>query len=695
MALARLGWLTRWATDAPVQAGIAGASWSVAGTFARSLLPRSPVQQAAVTGVVAAAHYQLTATAWATLQAVGARPGQRPGAGTTLALAGVGMAAGLGASALAQPSVDRSLVAAGVATAGRITSFAALAGGANVLWDSLLHRRLGLTPGLDTTLLPAVATGGAVVGVSVLQRHQRATRYGIVAPERHAVAGVGPAALAKAAGVAAASALAFTAATAAEQAAAHAVERGLRRVLGRDPGALGTLAAHALILGALAAGGVAGVSRVTSRVQQRDDIVEPAYPQPPRSPRVSSGPASAMPFDSLGKEGRRFVLMALTPDEITAVMGEPAIEPVRVVGGFECAASVEERARLTLQDMEDCGAFERSLICVGSPTGVGYFNYSIAEAMEYLTRGDCAIVVPQYALVPSALALPRTQEAIELTRLVLEGIRVRVSSIPAHDRPRVVVVGESLGANIGLDLVTDGQARTSRFSDLGVQAGLYLGVPFRTRLWRQWRTAPEQVDPDGLLLLVSEPDEAPPVGGPRHLMVVHHDDPVNKYDYAMVLQRPWWMGPPATRPPLVPREAKFRPITSFALATVDLLNGMQSKPGTFVRRGHDYRIDIRAGLQAAFGLTCSPEQATAIEDALRSREQDWATRRMVARKLDRARRAIERQLAEWGQPLDIADLDPTLAHADEEAGATAPGARPAGGARALSRLGQISGPPGV
>ncbi len=162
-----------------------------------------------------------------------------------------------------------------------------------------------------------------------------------------------------------------------------------------------------------------------------------------------------MGFDTLGKEGRRFVLMALTADDITAVMGEPAIDPVRVVGGYESADGIDERARLTLQDMDDCGAFDRGLIVVGSPTGVGYFNYSLAEALEYLTRGDCAIVVPQYALVPSALALTRTTEAEELTRLVLEGIRDRLASDPAHDRPRVVLIGESLGANIALDIARD------------------------------------------------------------------------------------------------------------------------------------------------------------------------------------------------------------------------------------------------
>ena len=679
----RAEWLTRWATDAPVQAGIAGASWSIAGTFARGLLPRHPMQQAISSGVVAAIHYQLTATAWATLQATAARPGQRPSDRATLIAAAAGITGGLTASALAGPEAERSLPAAVVATAGRITAFAALAGGASVAWNAVLHRRLGLRPGLDTTLLPSVATGAAVVGVSLYNRNRRAARYGMVAPERHAVDGRGTRAAARAAAVGLASGIGFAAATTGEQLLAHALERGLARATRRDAGALGTLVAHGVILTSLTGAGLVAFNEVTRRVQRRDDIVEPAYPHPPTSPHVSSGPASSMPFDTLGKEGRRFVLMALSAADISAVMGTAAIDPVRVVGGYESADDIAERARLTLQDMEDCGAFDRGLICVGSPTGVGYFNYSIAEALEYLTLGDCAIVVPQYALVPSALALTRTDEAEQLTRLVLDGIRERLAGMPVDQRPRVVLIGESLGANVALDVAAqEGQPFLPVLDDCGVDGGLYFGVPFRTRLWNAWRADPASVDPDERILLVSDPEEAspPPPGSARHLMVIHHDDPVNKYAYRMVVQPPWWMGPPASRPPLVPREVKYRPITSFVLATVDLFNGMQSKPGTFVRRGHDYRIDIRSGLVTAFGLSCTPEQAEAIEAALRRREQQWATRRMVARKLDRARRSIERQLAEWGgPPLDIADFDP----ADGDVSGL------------LARLGGISAPPGA
>ncbi len=584
-------------------------------------------------------------------------------------------------SALAERQSGQSLVAAGVGTAGRMLSFAALAGGASAVWDDVLHRRLGLTPGLDTTVVPSAVTGGLVVAVSLLQRHRRAREFGLIEPERHAVDGRKK--LLGVAGIGIASGIGFMTVTSGEQAAAHLIERGIARMTGSDSGALGALVAHGIVLGTLAAGGVTAVNAIAARVQKRDDIIEPAYPVPPTSAHVSAGPASRMPFDALGKEGRRFVLMALSADDISAVMGEPAIDPVRVVGGYEAASSIEERAQLTVEDMEACGAFDRRLICVGSPTGVGYFNYSVAEALEYLTRGDCAIVVPQYALVPSALALPRTQEAEDLTRAVLSLIRERLATRPPDERPLVVLVGESLGANVALDLAADeGRVELDRFDVLGVDGGLYLGVPFRSRVWRAWRPDPVSADPSGRLVLVSQPDEIepPPAGTVRHLMVVHHDDPVNKYGYRMLLQPPWWMGSPADRPPLVPRETKFRPITTFVLATIDLLNGMQSKPGTFVRRGHDYRIDIRSGLQAAFGLTANDVQVAAVEQALRSREREWATRRMIARKLDKARRAIEQQLAQWGSaPIEVADLDPTLAGLPD----------------AKSRFGMISGPPGL
>jgi len=677
-------WLQRWSTDPPVQVGIAAASWAVAGSYARSLLPRDPTQQAVVSGVTAAIHYQLGATSWASMQALAALPGQRPGVRASVVVSALGTAAGLGLSWLTTPHAEDSFPAAAGAALGRITAFSAFAGGASAVWDDVLHQKLHRAPGPFTTVVPSIATGAGVVAVSLWNRHRRAAMYGIVEPDRHSVKSKGRAAALRAVAIGTGAGFGLAALTTAEQITVRGIEAGMSKLLGRSPGALGALVAHGAILGAMSAAGVAVLGQVTRTIQRKDDIVEPAYPQPPVSPHVSAGPSSAMPFDSIGKEGRRFVLMALHADDISAVMNEPAIDPVRVVGGYESATDLRERARLTIADMHACGAFERSHIAVGSPTGVGYFNYTVAEAWEYLTRGDCATVVPQYALVPSALALGVTNDARQLTTFVLEGIRDVVAGMPAEQRPRVVLIGESLGANVALDLAEgkDGRAHAARFAELGVHSGLYLGVPFRSKVWKQWFADPDSVDPTGIMMWVSDPHEATPIPPDvqRHLMVIHHDDPVSKYGFAMVVQPPWWMREPTTRPPLVPRESKFRPFTTFLLATVDLFNGMQSKPGQFVRKAHDYRIDARIGLERAFGLVCSPEQAEKIEHALRSREQQWATRRMVSRKLASARKSIERQLREWGATdLPGADLDPESAQQIST----------------LNRLINISAPPGA
>jgi uncharacterized membrane protein len=683
--LRRPGWLTRWATDTPAQAGVIGAAWSVAGSLSRGLLPRSPLDQALATSVIATINYQLTATGWASLEAAAAVPGRRPGTLARISVATVAITGGYAtAFATSRRSADSPIAAAAYAL-GRQTAFAGIAGGAASLWDALLHKRLGLRPGLDTTVVPNLITGAAIAAGNVYFAVRRAHRYGTTTSE-HRFAGVNARSVSVAAAAGAGAAVGLGTLVVTEQLAARGIEAGIRTVIRRDPGALGSLVAHGILLGGLTVASGVALRRITFRLQSRDDIVEPAYPEPPTSTHVSAGPASTMPFESIGKEGRRFVLMTLTPDEITAVMGEPAIEPVRVVGGFESTSDIAERAKLTLADLESCGGFDRGLICVASPTGVGYVNYTIIEALEYLTRGDCATVVPQYALVPSALAMPRTAEGVHLTRLVLEGIRDRISAMPADQRPRVVLMGESLGANVALDVSTVPGPYTGipALDHLGVDGGVYFGVPFRSEFWQRWRVNPEAMDPDHRLLCVAQPDEAPPLspGSMRHLMLVHNDDPVNKFGYSMVLQPPWWMGPPATRPPGVPRETRFRPVSTFAIATIDLLNGMNSKPGQFKRQGHDYRIEARMGLQRSYGLECTPAQADAIEHALRERETEWAARRMIARKLDRARRSIANTLSSWGDVnVDVADLDPALAeHAP---------------ASPLQRLGRISAPPGA
>ena len=465
----------------------------------------------------------------------------------------------------------------------------------------------------------------------------------------------------KAVGAGAGAALGLLTVARAEQVVAHRVSRVFYGYVGRVQVGSPWLG-HLVALGLFGAAGTLLLSRFKARTERRGDVHEPAYPAPPTSPYVTAGPRSLVSFDDIGKEGRRFVVMTLRPQEIEAVMGAPAREPVRVVAGFEATDDTVERAELCLAEMEALGAFDRSVICVASPTGVGYVSYVFAETLEYLTLGDCAIVMPQYALVPSALALNDTGDGARLQRLVLEGIHARVAAMPAELRPTVVQFGESLGAQVAMDVAyPDG---TSTFHSLGLDGGLYLGVPFRTKSWNAWVADPDEFDPAGQLVLVSEPAELaelPPdrLDAMKHLMVVHHDDPVNKFGYRTVVRPPWWLGPPETRPPKVPRETRWLPVTTFILTLVDLKNGMSFSPGTFRRTGHDYRIDTLAATKAAYRLRCTGAQDAAIEDALRRREVAWAERRLVARKFQAARDSVSATLKKWGvSTANLADSTP-------------------------------------
>ena len=142
LALRRPDWMSRWSTDTAAQAGVIGAAWSVAGSLSRGLLPRSPIDQAVATGVTAAIHYELTATAWSSLEAIASLPGTRPGTTARVIVASGAIVGGYAtAFATAKASADNPAAAVAYA-AGRQIAFAGISGGAASLWDEVLHKRL-------------------------------------------------------------------------------------------------------------------------------------------------------------------------------------------------------------------------------------------------------------------------------------------------------------------------------------------------------------------------------------------------------------------------------------------------------------------------------------------------------------------------------------------------------------------------
>ena len=120
---------------------------------------------------------------------------------------------------------------------------------------------------------------------------------------------------------------------------------------------------------------------------------------------------------------------------------------MRAFAGLASAPTEDARVDLVMEDLERLGAFERSVLCVASPTGSGYVNYVAVETLEYLTRGDCATVALQYSLRPSFLSLDRVAMGREQNRALFHALSWRLRAMPEDRRPRLVGFGESLGAH--------------------------------------------------------------------------------------------------------------------------------------------------------------------------------------------------------------------------------------------------------
>ena len=303
-------------------------------------------------------------------------------------------------------------------------------------------------------------------------------------------------------------------------------------------------------------------------------------------------------------------------------MGEPAVaEPVRVFIGYDMAKSAEDRVALALDELERTGAYDRSLLIVGSPAGTGVVNSVAFETADYLLRGDSAGVAVQYERLPSLLCLHRTGVGGHHHRLLLEGIRDALARRPpTASRPRVVVYGESLGAWAGQNAFL--HQGVAGLDDLGVEQALWVGTPFYSG-WLHEVLASDAVR-DGIVREVPSvlSLRASTDGDRERLRVVllsHHNDPIRKINLDLFVRRPTWLEEP--RPPTVPPRQRFTPVITALQTIVDTANATNQVPGVFRATGHDYRLDLPAVAMEVFRLPRpTPEQWERLMAALQADE---------------------------------------------------------------------------
>ncbi|TEX50369.1 MAG: hypothetical protein B7C55_11000 [Actinomycetales bacterium mxb001] len=373
----------------------------------------------------------------------------------------------------------------------------------------------------------------------------------------------------------------------------------------------------------VAAGTAAGAvrvakSRASGRLEGGGRAIEPGFAKPPTLDTVSGGPGSLVDYDSVGREGARFLSSSVPPATIEEVTGRPpAMAGVRVFVGFDSAPTPEARVALALEELRRTGAYDRAHLLIGAPAGSGYANSTPVDVLEILTGGDVAAVAVGYGLLPSFLSLDRVPLAAETQRLLINGITADLAQ--RTQRPRVLLYGESLGARVQQAAIPGG---TSDLDRIGADAALWVGTP----------GGPQSVAFHAAVasesITIDRPEQIPdplPVPRPRVWFLEHDGDPVVRFEPTIAYRRPPWL---AQRPRgrHVPEEMVWAPGITWAQVMVDTLFATNVKPGQFDSRGHDYRADLGATVTAAYGLSSDPGTAARLETALRALEVARAER---------------------------------------------------------------------
>jgi uncharacterized membrane protein len=624
--------------DISARAGLLLGAYATGMSYQPNLLSRGTRDQAIITGVAAASAYGWGSTAHSFLRSSAdrlpsAHESMRGRIATGALMDGAAFLAGLAVSRLRPPEEHE----AGRRALARLGGTATMAAAACGLVADALELGRGQRGGRAFAIGTAVLGAAAGYGVTRPRKsstgahdwdvdaedesgEDRENVHREVSPPRAIASGLGVT-------------LALVGVARGETALSGRAARLAAAVLGGSPQdhrSLGRLASFA----GLGAAGWGAVVLVNKMLTRPGDAIEATYRDAPSLPEVTSGPGSPIPWSDQSRESARWLSMTLTPETISEVIGEPARQPIRVYSPLDAAATSEERAALLLAEIDRTKALERSAFAIFSPTGSGYINYVACETFEYLTRGDCASAGIQYSVLPSALSLTKVDGATQQTRILVNGIVQRLMAMPAAERPRFYLFGESLGSQVSEELFL-GQGITGP-SGLGLDAAVWIGTPaattWRRELWgaRTVADAPE-VGPGSAYLPRAIRDwralPAEQKAGVKFLFLQNGDDPIPKFGSSVLWQRPDWLGPDHQRPPGSPRGTRWMPVTTFFMTFLDMQNALVPTPGIFDEGGHDYRREVPEALRTVWDLTVSDDQMERVQQALRKRELVWEVRR--------------------------------------------------------------------
>jgi uncharacterized membrane protein len=345
-----------------------------------------------------------------------------------------------------------------------------------------------------------------------------------------------------------------------------------------------------LVNGVLFRGFVAGASRV---FQPQNASTRPGVAQPVQ-PQRSGSPGSFAAWDTLGYQGRNVVGSGPHADELTALNGRPAKEPIRIYAGLATADSTEERVAVLLSELERTRAYERKVLVIVPTTGTGWVDPVAARAVESMYDGDTALVAMQYSYLPSWISfIADQQKSLDAGKAMIDAIHTRWLRWGAERRPKLMLYGESLGSMAGQGAF----GYLPDVVDMGFSSVLWVGPPNASPLWKALTVRRDPGSPEvqprydnGRTVRFSEAsspqavvaDTAAPWTGTRVLFLQHPSDPVTWWSPDLLFERPDWL----VEPPGWDRTASMRwyPIVTFWQVGFDLTNAQGVPAG----HGHNY-----------------------------------------------------------------------------------------------------------
>lgn len=331
----------------------------------------------------------------------------------------------------------------------------------------------------------------------------------------------------------------------------------------------------------------------------------------PTQPERSGSPSSASTWDSVGGQGRVFLGRGPHREDIEAVTGQRAMEPIRVYAGMpETRDGLADRARLVVDELRRTGAFERAVIVVTTSTGSGWVDEWQVQPVEYLTLGNCATASLQYSYVPSSINfLQGLDLSVEAARLLFDAVREAIDDLPADTpAPALLVCGESLGAYASQEVFDDLDDVLAQ-----VSGALWVGTPAFTPLHSRLTKARHKGSPEVAPVVdnarhvrfTNNPQdlltdvygrELGPWGHPRVVYAQHPSDPVVWWNTEMVWNQPDWLREKAGRD--VSRRMEYTRIATFIQVLADMpLAGLA--PGG---HGHSYHEELIPLWEGILGL---------------------------------------------------------------------------------------------